>query len=109
MSNHRSDLSDLQVGELQLLAHKKQKGSMKPCVGCRNLVGFGAACKGGEMLTRIEDSLTGRVSWRDLRFTDSGGWRPSPHEMRKEGGRCGPERKLYQPKLVARLLPWMYS
>jgi hypothetical protein len=81
---------------------------MKRCVGCKNLVAFGAACKGDEVLTRIEDSMTGSVVWRDIRFP-SQVLRPSPEEMRKEGGRCGPDRRLYQPTMLARLLPWMYD
>jgi len=82
---------------------------MKRCVGCKHLVAFGNACKGDEVLTRIEDPMTGTVKWRDLRFPDQGGFRPSPAEMREDGGRCGPDRKLYAPTLTARLLPWLYD
>ena len=86
--------------------HKVQ--NMKRCVGCKHLVAFGAACKGDEILTRVENPMTGSVDWRDLRFPAEV-FRPSPEEMRKEGGRCGPERRLYLPKLLAKLLPWMYD
>jgi len=82
---------------------------MRRCVGCKHLVGFGAACKGDEQLTRVEDQMTGVVRWRDLRFPQQGGIRPSPAEMRTEGGRCGPDRTLYEPKLLARALPWLYD
>lgn len=81
---------------------------MKRCFGCKHLVAFGAACKGDEQLTRLVDPMTGVVRWRDLRFPGRN-LRPSPDEMRKEGGRCGPERKLYEPKLVALVLPWFYD
>lgn len=84
------------------MAHKR-------CVGCRHLVAYGAACKGDEHLTRIEDPLTGVVQWRDLRFPEQDSFRPSPTEMRKEGGRCGLERRLYEPGLLARVLPWLYD
>lgn len=73
---------------------------MKPCIGCKHLVAHGAACKGDEQLTRTVDPLTGSVRWEDLRFPPRG-FRPSPQEMR--AGRCGPERKLYAPKLWERL------
>lgn len=82
---------------------------MKPCVGCKHLVAFGVACKGDELLTRIEDPMTGGVVWRDMRYPDQGGFRPAPSEMRKEGGRCGHDRKLYAPKLLARVLRWLYD
>ena len=82
---------------------------MKRCVGCKHLVAFGAACKGGEILTRVEDPMTGHVVWNDVRYPGGGGFRPSPGEMRAPGGRCGPERRLYEPKLLARLLPWVYD
>ena len=82
---------------------------MKRCVGCKHLVAFGAACKGDEQLTRQEDPMTGAVRWVDARFPEQGGLRPSPAAMRAPGGRCGPERKLYKPKLVARVLPWLYD
>ena len=81
---------------------------MKSCVGCKHLVAHGAACKGDEQLSSVEDPLTGRVVWRDARFPDQV-FRPSPEDMRKEGGRCEPERKLYEPTLLARLLPWLYD
>lgn len=82
---------------------------MRTCRGCKHLVAHAAACKGGEQLTRLQDPLTGAVRWRDLRFPDQGVLRPSPAEMRAAGGRCGPERKLYVPRLIARLLPWVYK
>ena len=82
---------------------------MKRCVGCKHLVAFGGACKGGEILTRTEDPMTGNVMWSDLRYPGGSGFRPSPGEMRKRSARCGPERKLYEPKLLARLLPWFYD
>ena len=81
---------------------------MKSCVGCKHLVAHGSACKGDEQLVRCEDPLTGGVVWRDARFPDQV-FRPSPKDMRKEGGRCGPERKLYEPTLFARLVPWLYD
>ena len=92
-----------------VLGSSAQLGVMKRCVGCKHLVAFGAACKGDEQLTRVEDPMTGAVRWRDLRFPQHGGMRPGPAEMRKEGGRCGPGRALYAPRLLARLLPWMYD
>ena len=82
---------------------------MTSCIGCKHLVAWGAACKGDEQWTRLKDQMTGVVYYRDLRFPKQGGMRPSPAEMRKEGGRCGPERRLYAPSLIARLLPWLYD
>lgn len=76
---------------------------MKPCTGCKNLVAFGAACKGDEILTKHTDNLTGRVFWRDERFPDQV-MRPSPVEMRSAVGRCGPDRVLYRPTLFARFV-----
>lgn len=81
---------------------------MKTCKGCKLLVAFGAACQGDEQLTRIENPLTGCVVWRDTRFPNQV-FRPSPSEMRQPGGRCGPERRLYSPTLLARILPWAYG
>ncbi len=81
---------------------------MKSCKGCKNLVAFGAACKGDEQLTRHEDALTGHVVWRDDRYPGTV-FRPSPDEMRVDGGRCGVDRKLYEPRLIARLMPWLYD
>ena len=81
---------------------------MKPCKGCKYLVAFGAACKADEILTRIEDPMTGSVVWRDLRFPNQI-LRPSPAEMRAESGRCGPIRKLYKARLLARIFPWAYE
>lgn len=81
---------------------------MKTCKGCKHLVAYGAACKADEDLTRIEDPMTGAVVYRDLRFPDSV-FRPRPIEMRREGGRCGPDRTLYEPNLLARILPWLHD
>ena len=83
--------------------------TLKKCIGCKHLVAYGAACKGDEQLTRVEDPMTGAISWRDFRYPAHGGMRFSPANMRAEGGRCGPDRKLYKPKLIARLFPWMYD
>lgn len=69
---------------------------MKPCIGCKHLVAYGAACKGGEKLERQVNPLTGSVRWRDIRFPDRGGFRLSPKEMRKQGMPCGPDAKLYE-------------
>lgn len=80
---------------------------MKSCRGCKHLVAQGAACKADEQLSCRVDPLTGRVRWVDPRFPEQGGWRPSPAEMRAPGGRCGPERRLYEPSLLARVLPWL--
>lgn len=82
---------------------------MKRCIGCKHLVAFGGACKGGESLSRVKDPLTGVVTLIDLSYPSGGGVRPSPGEMRAPNGRCGPDRKLYAPKLLARLLPWFYD
>ena len=76
---------------------------MTPCKGCRHLVARGAACKGDEQLTRTVLPLTGAVVYRDLRFPDQI-LRPSPEEMR--AGRCGPDRKFYEPSLLSRLFAW---
>lgn len=75
---------------------------MKPCIGCKFLVAYGRACKADEQLVRYENELTGAVWWFDPRFPGQL-MRPSPAEMRKEGGRCGPTRKLYKPSLWTRL------
>ena len=83
--------------------------SIKPCVGCKYLVGFNTFCKADEQLTLVVDPLTNTRYWRDLRFPEQGSFRLSPAEMRKEGGRCGPKRKLYKPKWLARILPWLYD
>lgn len=83
--------------------------NLKPCIGCKHLVAYGLACKADEQLTRVEDPLTGRVSYIDLRFPDQRGWRPTPGNMRLSGGRCGPERKLFKPKLLARIFPRLYD
>jgi hypothetical protein len=80
---------------------------MKPCIGCKHLVANGAACKADEQLVRVVNPLTGKGRWIDHRFPEEGGWRPSPEEMRKHGGRCGPERRLYEPTLLARLEAWL--
>ena len=53
--------------------------------------------------------MTGTVMCGDLRYPGGSGFRPSLGEMRKPGARCGLERKLYEPKLLARLLPWFYD
>ncbi len=82
---------------------------MKPCIGCKHLVAHGGACKADERLTRVEDPMTGVVRYKDLRFPEQGIWRPTPAKMRGPEGRCGPERKLYEPSLMARLLPWFYD
>ena len=34
---------------------------MKSCVGCKHLVAHGAACKGDEQLSSVEDPLTGAL------------------------------------------------
>lgn len=81
---------------------------MKPCNGCKHLVAFGAACKADEVLTRMEDPMTGAVVWRDLRFPNQI-FRPSPTEMRAENGRCGLDRRLYKARLLARIFPWSYK
>ncbi len=79
---------------------------MLPCIGCKHLVSYGRSCDADAQYERIQDPLTGRVSWYDPRFPDEI-FRPSPAEMRAT--RCGLERKFYEPTLIARLNIWMFG
>ena len=76
---------------------------MKPCIGCKHLSRGGRFCFADDQRKPIYDSMTGATQWRDARYPDLHGFPPFPEDMRKEGGRCGPERKLYEPKLLERL------
>ena len=80
--------------------------ALKQCNGCKHLVAFSAACKGGEVLVRHINPYTGKAFWR----SDSGRvFRPSPVEARSEKGKCGPDAKLYEPTIWARIFPWAFS
>lgn len=83
----------------------------KSCRGCKHLVsvGSGFVCKGDEQLMRCEEALTGRVWYEDSRFPHEHGRRPTPADMRSPKGRCGPDRKFYEPSVWARLFPWFFS
>jgi hypothetical protein len=80
---------------------------MKQCIGCKHLLHDGFFCNADRQLTRIEDPLTGAVRWKDLRFPGQSS--QSPIKMRADGGRCGPERKLYAPLLRVRLYSWLFG
>jgi hypothetical protein len=83
-------------------------GPLKKCNGCKHLVALQMACKADEDIIRIQDPYTDRVYYRNskrpLDFM-----RPAPSEMRQPGGPCGPDRKLFEPTLLARLFPFLYD
>ena len=82
---------------------------MLSCKGCTHLVANGRACAGDDGdLIRTTDPLTGRVRYVNEAHPERGGWRPSPEEMRVQGGQCGTDRKLYKPTFFARLFPSMF-
>ena len=81
---------------------------MKSCIGCKYLACFGNVCRADSRLDLVKNPLTGAEVWRDRRFPDQI-LMPSPEEMRKEGGRCGPDRIFYKRKLMARLFPLAYE
>ncbi len=75
---------------------------MEPCTGCRFLVltstrGVCRATDGPVVYTL--NPLTNRYEPKIV-------WRPTVTEQRAEGAPCGPDRKLYQPTLWARLWAW---
>ena len=82
---------------------------MKSCIGCKYLVAHRLVCSANEHLSRTKDALTGQIVYVNLNFPDDMNLQPRSQDMRKEGERCGPGRKLYEPTLLARMFPKMYN
>lgn len=81
---------------------------MKLCSGCKHLNAIDLCNADAMPAVREVNPATGRVSYV-VRGSDGSCWKPSAIDMRKEGGLCGPERRLYQPGLLARLFPWAFD
>lgn len=86
---------------------------MKPCIGCKYLRGTGsvrwcAVDRKDAEYVRVVSPLTGAVSYYDSRYPDRLRL-PSPEEQRANNGRCGPDRKLYEPSLWVRIFPWAHG
>jgi hypothetical protein len=79
---------------------------MKSCIGCKHLVAQ-FYCKADEHRVAVVDPLTGNTVYRDPRFPNMV-FRPRPQDMRAPDGRCGPDRKFFEPKRMARMMPWLY-
>jgi hypothetical protein len=86
---------------------------MKPCSGCKHLL-----IHRGESLClhvftvtprdeRVTNEYTGKTEYRR---DPSRPWRaPRVADVRSPEGACGPDRALYKPGLIARLLPFLYD
>ncbi len=80
---------------------------MKKCVGCVHLPRSSlSVCRAGMMLNRQVDPYTGRIFWEN---NDGNVLKYTLAEMRKEGGDCGPDRKLYEPTFFAKWFPKLYD
>lgn len=77
------------------------------CDGCKHLVAFGTACNGNERRTGADDQASGVALLRSLRRSERYAFCPTPAEMRREGGGCGPGRQMYQPGLAVRATAWI--
>ena len=82
---------------------------VQPCTGCKFLVharGADVCAADDGPFTTKTDQFSGRVT--TVLADPSKSWiRPSLAEMRAEGGKCGPDRKLYADNAWRRFLKRM--
>lgn len=91
-------------------AELSDTGIVKPkvCLGCQSL-DRNDKCTGGQLPPVLQrNPITGVSRWIVI-YADGSHERPTAVKMRQKGSPCGPERSLYKPTLLARLLPWAYS
>lgn len=82
---------------------------MKKCNGCKHLFGYADLCNAlAQPAQRIVNPVTGRVRW-EIRGPDGSVFAPTAEEMRAYENKCGADRKLYEPGILARLFPWAYE
>jgi hypothetical protein len=74
-----------------------------PCTGCRFLVqATHAVCSATDgPFTYVVNPYTGRSELQGIRL------RPDVAEQRAPGAPCGPDRRLYQPRLWRRVWQWL--